>query len=797
MTRDISNIADEMSTLFKLDASSVCAAIELLEAGETVSFIARYRKEYTAGMKHAPLRCLVERLETLHALRERREVMFAALKARDKLTPELERMLMAAETRATLEDMYLPHASKQKSPALRAEEAGLAPLADALLEDSTRDPEDEAAAFVNVEANVRDVAAALAGARHILIERWAQDFDVLAHFREYFWEHGVLTSALSPEIKSKKTKKSKQSKPAKNQIVWAEYVDTAAPIKTMPLRRVHMLFRGRREAALQLSLNLPDATYAERYLAERMKIVDDARPADPWLMDSVRILWEKRIAPKLEAEVLARLRSRADDDAVHGLTKQFRSLLLTPPAPRGVTMGLFFERRSGVSVAVIDDMGAVLDDTSVFPFSPDHQWEHAIAGLAKCLAKHNVRWVVTGNSLGFREAERLLSTLAKRYPDMPFTVMRANELGALAYAVSDSAAEALPEVYAPRRAAVSMARRFQNPLAELIKMSPRAMILAPHQQDMNQHLVARALTGVMTDCVNAVGVDVNTAPATLLSHVSGLDVTMADAIVAYREAHGLFKTREQLKSVPGIDEHIFRQSAGFVYVRDGEQALDATRVHPENYAVVEQILEDNHLSLADVFANPKALDDVELARYAEACEGGSLTLQDILHELRAPGRDPRPAFKKPESKSNSKSKTKRAATKLEDFKLDMSLDGVVRRITTFGAFIDVGAEQLGLVHISALADKFVKDPNELLSVGDTVQVKVLELDLARRRLGLTMRLKEKPKPKPISTVTAQQKTQKTQKTQKNRPEKRMESQPAHSLNTAMADAFAKLKRSSS
>jgi len=450
---------------------------------------------------------------------------------------------------------------------------------------------------------------------------------------------------------------------------------------------------------------------------------------------------------------LARLRSRADDDAIHGLTKQFRGLLLTSPAPRGVTMGLFFERRSGVSVAVVDDMGAVLDDTSVFPFSPVHQWEHAIAGLAKCLAKHNVRWVVTGNSLGFREAERLLSTLAKRYPDMPFTVMRANELGALAYATSDSADEALSDVYAPRRAAVSMARRFQNPLTELIKMPPRAMVLAPHQHDMNQHLVARALTGVMTDCVNAVGVDVNTAPATLLSHVSGLNVAIADAIVAYREAHGLFKTREQLKAVPDMDEHVFQQSSGFLRVLDGEHALDTTRVHPENYALVEQILEDNSLSLADVFANPKALDGVEPARYAETCEGGLPTVQDILYELRAPGRDPRPVFKKPESKP----KTKRAVTKLEEFKLDMSLDGVVRRITTFGAFIDVGAEQLGLVHISALADKFVKDPNELLSVGDTVQVKVLELDLTRRRLGLTMRLKEKPKP--IPTVTAQQKIQ--------------------------------------
>ncbi|MDF1684290.1 MAG: Tex-like N-terminal domain-containing protein [Legionellaceae bacterium] len=785
MTHDISNIADGVATLFKLKTSSVCAAIELLEAGETVSFIARYRKAHTAGMKHAPLRAIVERLEQIHALRERREVMFEALAAREKLTPELERMLMAAETRATLEDIYLPHASKQKSPAARARDAGLEPLADALLDDATRHPEYEAAAFVNVEAHVHDAGAALAGARQILMERWAQNLDVVAHFREYFWEHGVLTSVLSPESKSKKPKKAKSGK---NQIVWSEYVEAEAPIKTMPLRRVHMLFRGRREAELQLSLSLPDATYGERYLASSVNIADSARPADSWLMDTVRVLWEKKLAPKLEAETLARLRSRADEDAVHGLSKQLRGLLFAAPAPRGVTMGLFFERRSGVSVAVVDERGAVLDDTSVFPFSPDYQWEQALSGLAKCLAKHQVRWVVTGNNLGFREAERLLSTLAKRYPDMPFTTMRTPELGALAYAACDSAAQALPDVHAPCRAAVSMARRFQNPLEELIKMPPRAMVLAPHQHDMNQHVVARALAGVMTDCVNAVGVDVNTASTTLLGHVSGLDVAMADVIVAHRETHGAFKTREQLKAVPGLNERIFQQAAGFLYVLDGDCLLDTTRIHPKDYVLVEQLLKENNLSLADIFEKPGVLDAVDLAPYAEACDGGLSTLQDWVHELRAPGRDPRPAFRASTSQSKPKPKSKRVVTRFEALKQDMSLEGVVRRITSFGAFVDVGAEQHGLVHISALADKFVEDPHQLLSVGDVVKVRVLELDLARRRLSLTMRTKEKPKPVAVATKPVQ-------KTQKKRPEKRMDAQPAHALNTAMADAFAKLKRS--
>jgi len=781
MTHDISNIADGVATLFKLKTSSVCAAIELLEAGETVAYITRYRKAHTEGMKHAPLRAIVERLDQLHTLRARREVMLDALTAGDKLTPELRSMLMAAETRATLEDIYLPYASKQKSPAARARDAGLEPLADALLADSMGSPENEAASFVNVDAHVHNVGEALAGARHILMERWAQNLDVVGHFREYFWEHGVLTSVLSPEIKSKK---SKQAKSGKNQIIWSEYVEAEAPIKTMPLRRVHMLFRGRREAALQLSLSLPDATYAERYLALSEKIADNTRPAHGWLMDTVRMLWEKKLAPKLEAEVLARLRSRADDDAVSGLSKQLRGLLFTAPAPRGVTMGLFFERRTGVSVAVVDSMGTVLDDTSVFPFSPDYQWEPALSGLAKCLAKYDVRWVVTGNNLGFREAERLFTTLAKRYPDMPFTMMRTPELGALAYAASDAAAEALPDVYPACRAAVSMARRFQSPLEELIKMPPRAMVLAPHQHDMNQHVVARALTGVMTDCVNAVGVDVNTASATLLSHVSGLDVAIADAMVAYREAHGVFKTREQLKAVPGLNAHVFQQAAGFLYVLDGEHRLDATRIHPKDYVLVEQILKDNSLSLADVSATPEALDAIDFSRYGEVCDGGLPTVQDWVHELRAPGSDPRPAFKQLESKP------KPVVIRLEALKQDMSLEGVVRRITSFGAFVDVGAEQHGLVHISALADKFVQDPHQLLSVGDVVQVRVLELDLTRRRLSLTMRTKEKPKPVAVTKKPAQ-------KAQAKRPEKRMDAQPAQVLNTAMADAFAKLKRSSS
>ena len=774
MTREIVSIADDVATLFKLDTSSVCAAIELLEAGETVPFIARYRKARTAGIKYAPLRRLVERLETLNALRARRVVMLDALRAREALTPELEQALMAAETRAMLEDIYQPHASKHKTPAMRAKTAGLLPLADALLEDPTRHPEYEAAAFVNADAGVDDVDAALQGARDVFIERWAQDTALLSHFREYFWKHGVLTSTLSEESKaektgSKKAKNSKKSKSKQDQTVWAEYVEAAVPVQTMPLRRVHMLFRGRREARLQLSLGLPDATYAERYLAKHVNIVDEARPADGWLMDSVRMLWKKNLASKLEAEVLARLRGRADEDAVQGLTKQFRSLLLTPPAPRGVTMGLFFERRAGVCAAVVDEAGFVLNETSVFPFSPDHQWEHAITGLAKCLAKHHVRWVVMGNSLGFREAGRLLSELAKRYPDMPYTVARVHEVGASAYSAPDMA--------------ISMARRFQNSLEELIHIPPRSITLAPHQQDMNQHLVVRALTGVMTDCVNAVGVDVNTASPMLLSHVSGLDVAMAAAIVAYRDAHGLFKTREQLKLVPGMDAHVFQQAAGFLYVREGEHALDATRIHPENYGVVERILKDKGVALVDVLASSKALDDVEPARYSDVCEGGLPTVRDMLHELRAPGRDPRAAFKQPEPKRDVK--------KFHDLELGMPLEGVVRRIETFGVFVDVGASQLGLVHISALANKFVRDPHELLSVGDVVQVNVLELDLTRRRLGLTMRLKEEAKPEAKPDVIAKPKTH------KKRPENRMETQPVRPVNTAMADAFAKLKRSSS
>ncbi|MDF1828369.1 MAG: Tex-like N-terminal domain-containing protein [Legionellaceae bacterium] len=796
MTHDIANIADEVATLFKLQTSSVCAAIALLEAGETVPFIARYRKARTGGMKHAALENLVMRLEKLHAMRERREVMFEALTAQEKLTPELRQRLMEAQTRAVLEDIYLPYASKQRSPAARARDAGLEVLADALLEESmTRCPADLAVDFVNAEAHVQDAEAALAGARHVLLERWAQNIEVVAYLREYFWEHGVVTSTLSPEIKAKKSKHPKKSKSGKNQITWSDYVAADAPIKTMPLRRVHMLFRGRREAALRLSLSLPDATYAQRYLATHLNLADadHGRPAHAWLMDAVRVLWEKKLAPKLEAETLARARSLADDDAIHGLSKQLRDVLFTSPAPRGVTMGLFFERGSGVSVAVVDSQGAVLDATSVFPFSPEHLWEPALAGLAKCLTKHDVHWVVTGNSLGFREAGRLLATLAKRYPDMPFVTVRAHELGASAYAASDEAARALPDVYAPCRAAVSMARRFQNPLEELIHMPLRAMVVAPHQHDMNQHMVARAFMGVITECVNAVGVDVNTASSKLLSYVSGLDAAMAEAIVAYREAHGVLTSREQIKAVPGLTPHAFQQAAGFLRVLGGDNPLDETRIHPESYASVLRRLSENNLSLDDVMGKPHVLDNLDFAPDEEVPEDDLLTVQAMIQELGAPGRDPRPAFKKPEIKSKPKSKpkpkSKHEVTRLEALSQDMPLQGVVRRITSFGAFVDVGAEQLGLVHISALADKFVPDPHQVVSVGDVVQVKVLELDLARRRLGLTMRTQEKPKP-------AEATQQAAPKPPKKRPaEKRRDATPVQPLNTAMADAFAQLKRS--
>lgn len=798
MTHDLANIADEVATLFKLKTSSVCAALALLEAGETVSFIARYRKARTGGMKHAPLQNLALRLDKLHAMRERRAVMFEALTAQKKLTPELRQRLMDAKTRAALEDIYLLYASKQLSPAARARDAGLDALADALLEDTKRCPEDLATDFVNVEVQVQDIEAALGGARHILLERWAQNLEILEHFREYFWEHGVLTSTLSPEIKAKKSKHSKQSKPGKNQINWSEYVEADAPVKTMPLRRVHMLFRGRREAALRLSLSLPDATYAERYLATHLDLVDRGRPADAWLMDALRVLWNKKLAPKLEAEILARMRSLADDDAIYGLSKQLRDILFTSPAPCGVTMGLFFERSSGVSVAVVDEKGEVLATTSVFPFSPDHQWEHAIAGLAKCLAKYHVRWVVIGSSLRFREAGRLLSTLAKRYPDMPFDTVQAAELGASAYAASDAAADALPDVYPPCRAAVSMARRFQNPLEELINMPLRAMVVAPHQHDMNQHMVARAFLGVITDCVNAVGVDVNTASSKLLSYVSGLNAAMADAIVAYRETQGVFTSRAQIKAVPGVTEHAFQQAAGFLRVLGGDNVLDETCIHPESYAWVLRRLKEKGLSVHDVFGQPQVLKALDFSSSDEACESELLTVQDMVYELGSPGRDPRPVFKKPGAQFKSKhkqnvktqTKSKQNVIRLEALTMDTSLQGVVRRITSFGAFVDVGAEQLGLVHISALADKFVPDPHQVVSVGDVVQVKVLELDLARRRLGLTMRTQEKPKPAETTKQVAP-------KLQKKRAEKRCNASPSEPLNTAMADAFAKLKRSTS
>lgn len=766
----------------KVRVSQVEKAIRLLDEGATVPFIARYRKEVTEGLDDTQLRQLAERLHYIRELDERRGVILQSIREQDKLTPELENAILAADTKTRLEDLYLPYRPKRRTKAQLAREAGLEPLALALWQNPTHEPEIEAARFINAELGIEDTKAALEGARQILMELFAEDAELLNEVREYLWQHALLKARATEDKKAAGNK-------------FADYFDYAEALKKIPSHRALALFRGRRESVLQLGLILPDdADYGERRVASYFKIADEKRAADLWLLETVRLTWKVKLFTKLELELLTRLREAADEEAIKVFARNLRDLLLAAPAGPQITIGLDPGIRTGVKVVVVDITGKLLDYSTIFPFAPQNEWHQSIAELAKLAARHQVNLFSIGNGTGSRETERLVADLMKMYPDLKLAKIMVSEAGASVYSASELAANEFPDLDVSLRGAVSIARRLQDPLAELVKIEPKAIGVGQYQHDVNQTRLARSLDAVVEDCVNAVGVDVNTASAALLTHVSGLNETLAKNLVQYRDENGSFANREQLKNIARMGEKTFQQAAGFLRIMNGENPLDASCVHPEAYPLVEKILAEQKIDIGQAIGNREFLQKLNAECYVDA-DYGLPTIRDILRELEKPGRDPRPEFKT--------ANFKEGVEDISHLEEGMILEGVVSNVTNFGAFVDIGVHQDGLVHISAMTNRFISDPHAVVKAGDIVTVKVVEVDKERRRIGLSMKLSD-DKPAVVqkkASKPAQAAVKKAQFAKKVEPKKATpDRKPAPArkgvFNTAMADALAKLKRGS-
>ncbi|STX37034.1 Tex family protein [Legionella feeleii] len=779
MTQEMLASATIIAQELKVKVSQVETAIRLLDEGATVPFIARYRKEATDGLDDTQLRQLAERLYYIRELDERRTVILQSIREQEKLTPELEKAILAADSKTRLEDLYLPYRPKRRTKAQIAKEAGLEPLALSLWQNPNLEPESEAEQYLNTEFGVDDSKIALEGARQILMEKFAEDAELINELREYLWQHAVLKSEGSGDKKTAGNK-------------FADYFDYAEPIKKIPSHRALALFRGRRESVLQLTLVLPqDVDYVEMRVASYFNIANEKRAADEWLLDTVRLTWKVKLFTKLELELLTRLREIADEEAIHVFARNLRDLLLAAPAGPQITIGLDPGIRTGVKVVVVDITGKLLDYTTIFPFAPQNEWHQSIAELAKLAAKYQVNLLSIGNGTGSRDTERLVADMMKMYPDLKLTKIMVSEAGASVYSASELAAKEFPDLDVSLRGAVSIARRLQDPLAELVKIEPKAIGVGQYQHDVNQTRLARSLDGVVEDCVNAVGVDVNTASVALLTRVSGLNETLAKNLVQYRDENGAFVNREQLKNVARMGEKTFQQAAGFLRIMNGDNPLDASCVHPEAYPLVERILAEQKVNIRQTIGNRDLLRTINAEHYIDE-NYGLPTIRDILRELEKPGRDPRPEFKT--------ASFKEGVEDISHLKEGMILEGVVSNVTNFGAFVDIGVHQDGLVHISAMTHRFISDPHAVVKAGDIVTVKVVEIDRERRRIGLSMKLEEEKAPhvqkKAEKPPLKKPQSARKQEVKKKPEQERKQEAKKTIFNTAMADALAKLKRGS-
>ncbi len=714
----IQRIAEELS----VKTQQVAAAVALLDEGATVPFIARYRKEVTGGLDDTQLRMLEERLIYLRELNDRRETILDSIRGQGKLTPELEQAILDADTKTLLEDLYLPYKPKRRTKAQIAREAGLEPLADALLENRELMPEQAAIAYIDADKGVADVAAALDGARQIIMERISEDAELLAELRERIWRKGILQAAVVA---------GKDAEAAK----FKDYFDYSEAIHKIPSHRALALFRGRNEDVLTLTLKPAEQDQDEhqlctQFVCQRLQVHDTAKPANAWLAETARFAWKIKLFTRIDMDLKLRLREAAEQEAIRVFASNLRDLLLAAPAGHKATMGLDPGIRTGVKVAVVDQTGKLLATETIYPHPPKNQWDQSIATLARMIAQYGVQLVSIGNGTASRETDQMVTDLMTRHKELVFQKITVSEAGASVYSASELAAKEFPELDVSLRGAVSIARRLQDPLAELVKIEPKSIGVGQYQHDVNQVQLARMLDTVVEDCVNAVGVDVNTASAALLKQVSGLSASISENIVAFRNQNGPFANRHQLKKVPRLGDKAFEQAAGFLRIMNGDNPLDASAVHPEAYPVVNAILDDTGKSIRDLIGQSQFLRGLNPANYTSD-DFGLPTVSDILQELEKPGRDPRPEFKSVQFKDG--------VEKITDLEPGMSLEGVVTNVANFGAFVDIGVHQDGLVHISHLADDFVKDPRDVVKAGDMVKVRVLEIDVARQRISLSMK----------------------------------------------------------
>nr|WP_223187682.1 Tex family protein [Streptomyces sp. CBMA29] len=704
----------------------VRSAVELLDGGATVPFIARYRKEATGTLDDAQLRALEERLRYLRELDERRAAVLESIESQGKLDDALKAQIMAADSKARLEDIYLPFKPKRRTKAQIAREAGLEPLADLLLTDPETDPQAEAAKYVSADKGVEDPAAALEGARSILTERFSEDADLVGELRTRMWTRGRLVA---------KVRDGKEEPGAK----FSDYFDFAEPFTKLPSHRVLAMLRGEKEEILDLTLEPEEPTEGpssfERRIARNFDIADRGRPADKWLGDTVRWAWRTRFLVRLGIDLRVQLRQEAEDEAVRVFAANLRDLLLAAPAGTRATMGLDPGLRTGVKVAVVDDTGKVVATDTIYPHVPRNKWDESLATLARLAKAHRVDLIAIGNGTASRETDKLAADLIKLHPDLKLTKAVVSEAGASVYSASAYASAELPELDVSLRGAVSIARRLQDPLAELVKIDPRSIGVGQYQHDLSELKLSRSLDAVVEDCVNGVGVDVNTASVPLLRRVSGITEGLAGNIVAHRDANGPFRTRKNLKEVARLGPKAYEQCAGFLRIVDGDDPLDASSVHPESYPVVRRISGTAKTDITSLIGNGTVLRTLRPQDFVDD-SFGLPTVTDILAELEKPGRDPRPAFKTATFKDG--------VEEMKDLRPGMILEGVVTNVAAFGAFVDVGVHQDGLVHVSALSDTFVSDPREVVKPGDIVRVKVMDVDLPRKRISLTLRLDDEP-----------------------------------------------------
>jgi protein Tex len=704
-----------------VQVAQVAAAVGLLDEGSTVPFISRYRKEMTGGLDDTQLRKLEERLSYLRELEDRRASVIKAVTELGKMTPELARAFANAESKVELEDLYAPYKVKRRTKAQIAREAGLEPLADALLGNPALDPGKEAEKFLNADAGVADAKAALEGARHIIIERIGESAALVGDLREWLWATGTITSKV---LKGKQTEGEK----------FKDYFDFSQRIKDLPSHRALALLRGRNEGFLDLDLNVesePERPHpAELKIMTAFSIADRGRLADRWLIDTVKLAWKAKLHVSLAVDLLTRLKEGSDTAAINVFKSNLKDLMLAAPAGGRVTMGLDPGIRTGVKVAVVDATGKLLDTAVVYPHEPKNDWNGSLAALGALCMRHKIELIAIGNGTASRETDKLAGDLIKKLPDAKITKVIVSEAGASVYSASEMAAQEFPNLDVTLRGAVSIARRLQDPLAELVKIEPKAIGVGQYQHDVNQSELARSLDAAVEDCVNSVGVDVNMASAPLLARVAGLNSTIAQNIVVFRDANGAFKTRASIKKVPRLGPKAFEQAAGFLRIMNGSNPLDASAVHPEAYEVVEKIADHSKRPVKSIIGDRAFLKSLSPKLFASE-RFGIPTVTDILLELEKPGRDPRPEFKTAEFKEG--------VEKITDLKPGMALEGVVTNVTAFGAFVDVGVHQDGLLHISEMADRFVADPRDVVKAGDVVKVRVKEVDASRKRIALTMK----------------------------------------------------------